>query len=158
MATVLVLPMLVVHATILTVAFGATVVLLSTDSNLTGSDTASVTSAVYTYAGSGTTTYPASTTAPTAVGTLSVTPSVAVDVTPSGHSSNYSPSYVYAPGTLAITQLTLERERCWPGCGGRYVDHSERDGFGPLIGRRICGRECDRHGRDHICGVHGRTD
>ena len=103
-----VLPSLVVHATNLTVNYGAAVTPASTVSNLNTGDTASVASAVYTYAGTGSTTYAASTTAPTAVGTYSVTPTAAVlTVTPSGHAVNYSSTYVYAPGTLTINPLTL---------------------------------------------------
>lgn len=52
----------------------------------------------YTYAGTGSTNYPASTTAPTAVGTYSITPSAATFST--GNAANYA--ITYTAGTLTI--------------------------------------------------------
>ena len=71
-------------------------------------DTATVSTATYTYAGTGSTTYASSTTAPTALGTYSVTPSAAtVAITPSTDASNYSTTYTYVAGALTITAGTL---------------------------------------------------
>lgn len=55
---------------------------------------------VYTYAGTGSTTYGPSTTTPTEVGTYSVTPSAATFS--AGDAANYS--FTYTPGSLTITE------------------------------------------------------
>ncbi|MGD0854017.1 MAG: InlB B-repeat-containing protein, partial [Acidimicrobiales bacterium] len=92
-----------------TVSYGTAFTPASTVSAglLTG-DTATVSTATYTYSGAGTTTYAASTTVPTAVGTYNVTPSAAtVVVTPAADQTKYSATYVYVGGTLTITAATL---------------------------------------------------
>ncbi len=72
-------------------------------SGLQNSDAASVTSATYTYAGTGSTTYASSTTAPTAVGTYSITPSAATLNFTTGSAANYSTPDTYVAGTLTIS-------------------------------------------------------
>ncbi len=75
----------------------------ATVSGLQNSDAASVTSATYTYAGTGSTTYASSTTAPTAVGTYSITPSAATLNFTTGSAANYSTPDTYVAGTLTIS-------------------------------------------------------
>jgi outer membrane protein OmpA-like peptidoglycan-associated protein len=70
---------------------------------LTG-DSASVTSATYTFSGTAGTTYGPSSSAPSAVGAYTVTPSNAkVSVTPGAHQGYYVEPYKYVAGTLVIT-------------------------------------------------------
>jgi len=87
-----------------TVTVGGTVSpTASVDSGLASNDTATVTGATFTYAGTGTTVYALSTTAPTAIGTYSVNPSKAtVTISPSTDAANYSNSYIYIAGSLTI--------------------------------------------------------
>jgi len=76
----------------------------ATVSDLLTGDSASVTSATYTYTGTAGTTYGPSTRAPSAAGAYTVTPSNAsVSVTPSGHQGYYTEPYKYVAGTLVIT-------------------------------------------------------
>jgi outer membrane protein OmpA-like peptidoglycan-associated protein len=72
-------------------------------SGLANSD--SVDSVVYTYAGSGATSYSASTTRPTAVGGYSITPSSVV--LSAGSSSNYSFNYVAGTATINKKGITV---------------------------------------------------
>lgn len=74
---------------------------------LRGNDVATVTSATYTYVGTGATSYGPSTTRPTNVGTYSVTPSAAAVNFTSGSSANYPQPYIYVAGGLTIFQATL---------------------------------------------------
>jgi type II secretory pathway pseudopilin PulG len=74
---------------------------------LQGTDTATVTSAIYTYAGISGTTYGPSTTAPTNVGAYSVAPSSATINFTSGSASNYVTSFTYTGGTLTISKAPL---------------------------------------------------
>jgi predicted Zn-dependent protease len=74
---------------------------------LVGSNTATVTSATYTYSGTGGTTYGPSTTAPTNVGTYSTAPSAATLNFTSGSATNYFASFTYVAGTLTITSAQL---------------------------------------------------
>lgn len=74
---------------------------------LRGNDVATVTSATYTYAGTGATSYGPSTTRPTNVGTYSITPSAATVNFTSGSSASYPPPYIYVVGQLTIFQATL---------------------------------------------------
>lgn len=74
-----------------------------TTSGLAGVD--AITSATYTYAGSGSTTYAASTTAPTLPGTYTITPSAAV-FSGSGSTNNYN-TVTYVAGTYTISAATL---------------------------------------------------
>ena len=76
-------------------------------SGLLGTDAANVTSATYTYTGTGGTTYGPSTTRPTHAGTYSVTPSAATVNFTSGSATNYSATYTYAAGTLTVNKAQL---------------------------------------------------
>jgi Listeria-Bacteroides repeat domain (List_Bact_rpt) len=91
------------------IAFGGTFTpSASVTAGLTGGDTATLSGTVFTYTGTGSTTYAASTTAPTAVGTYSVAPSGStVTVTPAADQSKYSTIYAYVDGALTITAPTL---------------------------------------------------
>ena len=72
-------------------------------SGLNGPDTATLAGVVFTYEGTGSTTYGPSTTAPTAPGTYSLTPSSGtVTVTPAADQSDYSSTYEYVAGSLVI--------------------------------------------------------
>jgi hypothetical protein len=71
-------------------------------SNFGGSDSASVTSVTYTYAGINGTSYASSTTAPTAVGTYSITPSAATLSFSTGSAAGYQAT-TYQSDTLTIT-------------------------------------------------------
>jgi hypothetical protein len=97
-------PVLTVNAADVSIKVGGTVTPSAAVSGLGGTDTATVSTATYTYAGTGATSYPASTTAPTAAGIYSITPSAAtVVVSPAADASNYAAAYSYVPGTLTIT-------------------------------------------------------
>ncbi|NCX77028.1 MAG: hypothetical protein EBX09_08360, partial [Actinobacteria bacterium] len=72
-------------------------------SGLAAGDT--ITAITYTYAGSGSTSYPASTTPPTNAGTYTITPSD-VTVSRSGVSVNNSYDIAYSTGTLTINKAT----------------------------------------------------
>ncbi len=90
----------------ISVKSGAAVTPSATVSGMVGTDSAAVSTATYTYTGSGSTTYPASTTAPTTAGTYSITPSAAtVVVSPVADASNYGLTYTYVPGTLMIAAV-----------------------------------------------------
>jgi uncharacterized repeat protein (TIGR02543 family) len=94
---------LTVTAGNVSITAGATVTPTATVSGLVGSDTAAVSTATYTFAGTGSTTYAASATAPSAVGTYSITPTAAtVVVTPATDAADYSTTYTYVAGTLTI--------------------------------------------------------
>jgi uncharacterized repeat protein (TIGR02543 family) len=96
-------PTLTVTAGNVNITVGGSVSPSSTVSGLVGTDTASVSTATYTYAGTGATTYAASITAPTAAGTYSITPSAAtVVVAPVADTTDYGTNYTYAAGTLTI--------------------------------------------------------
>lgn len=95
---------LTISAATLTVTVGGTVPpTASVTSGLTSSDTGTVTSATFTYAGTGSTVYAASTTAPATAGTYSVTPSAAtVTISPSADAADYSTTYTYVGSVLDI--------------------------------------------------------
>ena len=79
------------------------------NSGLASKDTATITGATFTYAGTGTTVYPKSTTAPTAVGTYSVNPtSATVTISPSTDAANYSTTYIFIAGTLVIKPVVVK--------------------------------------------------
>jgi hypothetical protein len=98
-----------ITATSGTISFGGSFTpSASVTAGLTAGDTAALSGTVFTYTGTGSTTYAASTTEPTTVGTYSVTPSGAtVTVTPAADQSKYSTYYAYVDGTLTITAPTL---------------------------------------------------
>ena len=111
---------LTVTANSLIVAYPASVPAgSSTVSGLQGTDAATVTSATYTYTGTGATTYGPSTTRPTNAGTYSITPSAATLNFTSGNASNYNATYTYVAGTLTIYQYTG-----WSGSGTSPVTSS----------------------------------
>jgi hypothetical protein len=85
---------------------GGTVTPSATVGGLVGTDTGAVSTATYTYAGTGSTTYASSITAPTAAGTYSITPSAAtVTVSPTADATNYGLTYNYVAGTLTIAAV-----------------------------------------------------
>ncbi len=99
-------PTLTVTAGNVSIKVGGTVTPSATVGGLVGSDTAAVSTATYTYAGTGSTTYASSITAPTAAGTYSITPSAAtVTVSPSADATNYGLTYNYVAGTLSIAAV-----------------------------------------------------
>jgi hypothetical protein len=76
---------------------------------LAAADAATVTSASFTYAGTGTTVYAKSTVAPTALGTYSVNPTAAtVTISPSTDAAKYSTSYIFVAGTLTIKPVVVK--------------------------------------------------
>jgi outer membrane protein OmpA-like peptidoglycan-associated protein len=88
------------------ISAGSTFTESAAASGFQSGDSGSVTSVTFTYAGTGSTTYGPSTSAPTAPGSYSVTPSNAtVSISPSGHQSYYSTSYVYLAGTVTIAPV-----------------------------------------------------
>ncbi len=90
------------------ITVGGSVTASSTVSGLTSPDTGTVSSATYTYAGTGTTIYAASSTAPAVAGTYSVTPSAAtVAITPTADAANYSTTYTYVGGALTIAAVVV---------------------------------------------------
>ena len=107
-STPLTLATLVITAANESVTVGGTVTSSVTVSGLNSGDSGTVSSVIYTYAGTSSTTYGPSTTAPTAVGTYSVTPSGGtVTVTPSSDQANYSSAFGYVASTLTISQASL---------------------------------------------------
>jgi outer membrane protein OmpA-like peptidoglycan-associated protein len=92
----------VITATDRDVVYGNTFTSAFTNSDLVGSDTTN--QVVYTYAGTGSTAYPASTTSPVNRGSYSITPSaLTLSV---GDINNYEVSYI--AGVLTITQAQQE--------------------------------------------------
>jgi outer membrane protein OmpA-like peptidoglycan-associated protein len=92
----------VISATDRDVVYGNTFTSAFTNSDLVGSDTTN--QVVYTYAGTGSTAYPASTTSPVNRGSYSITPSaLTLSV---GDINNYEVSYI--AGVLTITQAQQE--------------------------------------------------
>jgi hypothetical protein len=87
---------------------------------LFGGDTATVTSATYTYVGTGSTSYGPSTTPPTNKGNYRVTPSSATVNITSGSPSNYSSTYGYAAGTLTIAGVYLGQTSAPLSSGNHY--------------------------------------
>lgn len=118
-----------------TIAFGNTATYTVTGSGLVGSDALNDGGGtVYTFAGTGSTTYGPSTTAPTAVGTYSITPSSVAFTT--GSASNYTIGY--APGTLTISNSLLSQTIDYPAPSGKTfgdadftVDATSKDGSTP---------------------------
>jgi hypothetical protein len=99
-------PTLTVTAGNVSITVGGSVSPSATVSGLVGTDTATVSTATYTYAGTGSTTYAASITAPTAAGTYSITPSAAtLAVSPAADTTDYAATYSYAAGTLTIASI-----------------------------------------------------
>jgi hypothetical protein len=75
-------------------------------SGVQSGDSATVAGTIFTYTGTGSTTYAASTTAPTGPGTYSIVPSHStVTITPAGDAANYDATIDYVPGTLVITPV-----------------------------------------------------
>ena len=95
-------PVTVTAATI-SVPYGTTFSSSFTNTTLVGSD--AIGQMVYTYAGTGGTSYTASTTKPTAVGTYSITPSGAGFT--SGTASNYLLSYTASTLTISAASSTI---------------------------------------------------
>lgn len=118
-----------------TIAFGNTATYTVTGSGLVGSDALNDGGGtVYTFAGTGSTTYGPSTTAPTAIGTYSITPSSVAFTT--GSASNYTIGY--APGTLTISSSLSSQTIDYPdpsdktfGDADFTVDATSRDGSSP---------------------------
>ena len=91
----------------LTYTGGAAAADTSNVAGFVGSDAATVTSATYTYVGTGSTVYGPSTTPPTNAGTYSMTPSAATLNFTSGSAADYSLPNTYVAGTLTIAKATL---------------------------------------------------
>jgi hypothetical protein len=102
------LPQLQVTAASLTESYGAAWSPSVTVSGLQSGDSASASGTVFTYAGTGSTTYASSTTAPTAPGTYSITPSLStLTITPASDAANYDATVDFVSGTLVVTKPTI---------------------------------------------------
>ena len=98
------LPVLIVTASSESVSAGSAINETASVSGLATGDTATASGVVFTYTGTGGTTYGPSQAQPTSAGTYSVTPSAGtVTVTPAGHQANYSATRQYGNGTLTLS-------------------------------------------------------
>lgn len=116
------LPVLIVTASSESVAAGSAINETATVSGLATGDSATASGVVFTYTGTGGTTYGPSQAQPTSAGTYSVTPSAGtVAVTPAGHQANYSATRQYGNGTLTISGSVAKSTPNISGSNGRLT-------------------------------------